>query len=305
MKPDLLTIEADYASRFLHQRILMRNSGWRAESLHEQYEQPWDNYEARTIALTAADRLRHGITVLNENESLFLQTNSYGLIGPEIDGAKKLVGIWGDSVVQGWGEGWIGGLSDYFPNFQILNGGLQSVMISAVAMRAIEMNRRLPIQYNVIFPGLNTIRLPQWRQSFLSSWLHRLCNTLPNVILCTQPTSLNEDVIADDFAAHIAAAGTLGYRAGYILWKDVEPTSANIAKWFHFVLEQNEVVRRVAAEQHTLFGRRIPVVDVYRLFYTRGTMDFRDHFVDAGHFRVEAYPYVREVFQSAFSDLLK
>ncbi len=305
MASEMLTTELEYAARYPNRRVVVRDPEWSHQTLHDQYMMSWAAASGQGASASAAGKLISSVVVLKQDRDVFLETNSHGFFGPEIDFSKKLVAIWGDSVVEGWGHGWIGGLSEHFPGFQMLNGGINAATFPQVGTRALEMNRRVPIAYNVIFPGLNTMRLPIPSSRTVYAWLHRLCTALPNVILCTQPTSLNEDLAAGDITPHLAKAGSLGYRAGYNFWNDAPPTQENVRAFFEMIQEQNRLVWQVVSEQASLYRRRIPVVDFYKRFYTRGLPEFRDYFVDAGHFRGEAYPIIQEIFHEAFSRLLR
>jgi hypothetical protein len=285
-EPLFLNVE----DRFPGKTVIVRDPSWPLGTLLDQYT---ENIASEDPTLP---RVKPNVVLLRPNGEAFLETNSHGLLGPEVDFSQELTAVWGDSCVAGWGRGWIDGLSERFPGRQILNGGLNMAPIDTIVTRAIEMNRRLPIKHNVLFAGWCTMMRSRDALRMVYQWVHRLCEELPNLILCTQPTALNERVAASDITPHLASAADLGFRAGFTFWSDLAPTQELVQTMYHLIQQQNEVLRRVAKETAMTAGRFVPVIDFYRRFYTGNMPDFREHFFDAGHFRVEAYPMVQQVF---------
>jgi hypothetical protein len=293
MQSQLQTAEPPAADRFPNKQVIVRDLSWPRATLEAQYHCEWETCRGWTAREAVARCIKPNIVLVKPPEmTLFLETNAHGFLGPELDFGRKLVGVWGDSVVEGWGLGWIHGESELLPGYQVVNGGVGGATLPFIGQRAIEMNRRLPFTYNLVFPGLNSIFAPVSARSTIYFWLHRLLDRLPNVILCTQPTSLNEDLLASDLTSWLATGSALGYHAGYNFWMELPPTREYVQAMFEVIVAQNAIVRQVAQEREQMRGQRVPVLDFYQRFYTRGAPDFRTAFVDAGHFRVEAYPMV-------------
>src|SRR5262245_37375581 len=109
-------------------QIVVRDPAWPIGTLFDQY------IAHLGASNPARSHIRPNIVVLRpDGERIFLVTDAQGLIGEEIDPTKRLVAVWGDSCVAGWGLGWIEGLSDRFPGVQVLNGGLNHAAIDNIA----------------------------------------------------------------------------------------------------------------------------------------------------------------------------
>ena len=280
-----------YSERFPGKEVVVRDPQWTLTTLMGHYLQGIESADPATW------RIRPDVVILRPQEQdIFLQTNSHGFLGPEIDFSKKLIAIWGDSTVAGWGRGWIEGLSALYPDCHFINGGVNHAPIESIVLRAIEANARLPIACNIVLPGWCTLMCRPQALELVHTWLHKLLKALPNVLFCTQPTSLNEDVLAGDFNTHVATGQQLGFRAGYLFWPGLKSSPALVEAFFRLINQQNDLMRRVVRETAMMENRFVPVVDLYRRFYTRHTPDFRHNFLDTGHFRVEAYPLLQQVF---------
>src|SRR5271157_4758361 len=138
------------------------------------------------------------ILVRPQDMSVYLETNSFGFKGPDVDSNKRLVAMWGDSVVFGIGNEWVGAVDRCFPGFQFLNGGLEGDPFENIMERASEANQRLKIDHNIMFPGWHARQRPD----VLQSLLERAIATLPGPIFCTVPTSLNETVVEVDLSPY-------------------------------------------------------------------------------------------------------
>ena len=287
------------ADQLPNKTVIVRDKAWSMETLHHCLL----TYPRLPDPLGA--RVKPNLTLLRPDGSVFLETNAHGFIGPEVDTSRKLVALWGDSTVAGWGEGWIAGLDEHFPGYQFLNGGINTATINTIVLRAMEVNRCLPITYNVIFAGWNTMRYavpPPLRA--VSFRLNRLLDASPNTILCTQPTSLNATIIQNDLTPFLVPSGALRFRAGYSFWPQMPPTSEYAQALYNSIMQQNALLRDIVAERRRRLKQEVPIFDFYRHFDTEGAEDFRDNFIDAGHVRVEAYPLMRRVFCEEFAALI-
>src|SRR5579871_4463070 len=170
MASELLDRETEYATWFPGKRVVQRDREWGGATLNNQYVHFWETCAARGWGAsgTATNIIKSNMVMLRApkpgeapdaertpDDNVFVVTNAHGMNGQEIDFSKKLIAVWGDSVVQGYGTGWIEGYSDLLPGYQVLNGGVGSAMLPYMGLRAIEMNRRLPIAYNVFMVGGN------------------------------------------------------------------------------------------------------------------------------------------------------
>ena len=290
---------AHITSRFPNKTVIVRDKGWDLDTLHHQYLA----YPPPPAPLEI--RVKPDVVLLNPDDgSVFLETNAHGFVGPPIDFDRKLVAIWGDSTVAGWGKGWIEGLSAQFPAYHFLNGGVDGATIDTIAGRALEANKHLPIVCNLIFAGWNTMFRPVPAARTVFFRLHRLLDALPCPVLCTQPTSLNASIIANDITPYLAPTGALRFRAGYSFWHPLPPTVAHVQALYNNILQQNQVMWNVVEERGRRDRQHVPVFDFFRHFDTTNAADFRDNFIDAGHFRVEAYPLAHRVFCGEFAGMI-
>src|SRR3712207_4517420 len=85
--------------------------------------------------LPGRESLRPNATFVRGNQILF-ETNSYGLRGPEPDAERKLVVIWGDSVIFGLMNDWVTRLSSVLVSHQVLNGGMEGDVTRNIIKRA-------------------------------------------------------------------------------------------------------------------------------------------------------------------------
>ena len=63
---------------------------------------------------------------------IFLEINEWGFGGKAIDASRPKAVVWGDSVVFGYGMGWVSlmGQADAPHGWQFLNGGIPSEQAS-------------------------------------------------------------------------------------------------------------------------------------------------------------------------------
>ena len=142
-------------------------------------------------------RVKPNVCLINPKDNVvYCETNSYGFKSPEINQDARQVAFWGDSVVFGIGMNWVGGAEQFFPGLQFLNGGLEGDPGENISGRAIEMNQKLELDFNIFFPGCHSFRFPKFE-----SMLRSLVPRLPGLVLCTVPTSLTEKIVNADSVA--------------------------------------------------------------------------------------------------------
>ncbi|HHN63800.1 MAG TPA: hypothetical protein ENK09_00360 [Nitrospirae bacterium] len=239
-------------------------------------------------------RIKPNIVVLRPPKmEVYFETNSYGFKGPEIDFTKKLVAVWGDSVVWGLRKGWVEGLSGYFPEHQFLNGGLEGDPLENICERIAEANYTtgLDIKFNIIFPGWHSRKRPEVVYKLLSL----IVKKVPNPVLCTVPTSLSKKTVELDLTGYFVSSPDKGH---YGFWGNTPYSIENARLLFSEIQRQNEVIHAVAREN------KIPLVDLYSHFYTEDIERFREDFFDAGHFRKSAYPKIQKIFYEELKDVL-
>jgi lysophospholipase L1-like esterase len=219
---------------------------------------------------------------------VYFETNSYGFKGPEVDPIRRLVAVWGDSVVFGIGRGWVEDLGQLFAGFQFLNGGLEGDGLENIRKRAIESNEKVKIDFNIVFPGWHSMKSRRKLRSILSS----MVDQLPGPILCTVPTSLSERVTNMDLSSYFTA------EPHYAFWGSHKYSIENARKLLHQLRDQNAIVRELARK------RGLPLVDLYESFYTDDISKFRDELFDAGHPREESYPKIQMCFREALKSVL-
>ena len=239
-------------------------------------------------------RMKPNVVLIQPPEmDVIFSTNGHGFKGAEIDFSKKLVAIWGDSVVFGVKGGWVEGIARYFSAYQFLNGGLEGDTPDNICARAIEKNRELNISYNIIFPGWHDITDPEKTYHLL----HKVLSNVPGGILCTVPTSLNEKIVEKDLRSFFTPKDH-STETSYLFWGNIEYSIKNAKVLFTRLLHRNKVVHMVAQE------RNVPIVDLYSYFHTNSEETLRKDFFDAGHPRISAFPKFQRVFYEELKDVL-
>jgi len=280
----LTHIPDEITFRYQGYRVFFKRSGQSSRAVSDYYLKT-----DRRPPEYASCRIEPKVLVLNEQDhSIFVETNANAMVGPRIDPRKRLVAFWGDSIVMGYGRGWIRSLSDRFPGYQFLNGGVSGQSFSETCRRAVYYNSRLPIAYNIVFPGWTQRLSSDYGEDF-RLFLPQLVGALPNIILCTQPTSLNTAMIDTDPRQYTATKQELGFRCGYELWTgDVSVALAH--SFWTYVRTVNSIVWETSIACRNAQQGNVPLIDLSTRFQTDAAPDFRSDFIDAGHFRVESYP---------------
>lgn len=241
-------------------------------------------------------RIRPNVVILNaDGESILFETNALGFKGPEIEPSKKLAVVWGDSVVFAHFEGWVDGISQRFPDYQFVNGGLEGDRLENIVNRAVEKNEELAIDRNIIFPGWHSLKNPER----IYELLNHAADALPGVILCTVPTSLCEKAVSNDISEYLTEFKSINELEDiYLFWGNLEYTIDNAKLLYKRLLIQNNICRKVAKE------KSLPLVDLYQPFHQNDLERFREYFFDVGHPRPSAYAKFQDAFYEELKDVL-
>jgi hypothetical protein len=153
---------------------------------------------------------RPNLVFIDGEGTVVFETNEIGLKGEPVDERRKLVVVWGDSIVFGAWRGWASLLDTYAPGYQFLNGGIEGDPYDNILRRARRLNRERPVVLNVVMPGWHPfepypVATPAgpppknwWRrgQSAASepgkfrAELTSFIRDVPNTVLLTMPASL-------------------------------------------------------------------------------------------------------------------
>jgi lysophospholipase L1-like esterase len=250
-------------------------------------------------------RIKPNVVLLKSTDmSVYFQTNSHGFKGPDIDFTKKLIAVWGDSVVFGIGRGWVEGLDNLFSSYQFLNGGIEGDSFENISERALEANQKMNIKYNIIFPGWHSRRNPKK----VNDLLEEITEKLPSSILCTVPTSLSNAIVERDLSPYFITSGVgvnpvtnyipLAMNHEYRFWGKNPYSIDNAKKLLSELQQQNDIIRNISSKKH------IPLIDLYEQFYTEDLAKFRNDFFDAGHPRSASYPKLQKIIKEALKDVL-
>lgn len=257
---------------------------------------------------------RSNLVFVHGDGQVVFETNEIGLKGDPVDASRKLVVVWGDSVVFGAWRGWACLLDDYAPGYQFLNGGIEGDLYDNILRRACLLNRERPVALNVLLPGWHPFdpgplapppppargwwgrkpAAPSPPQQFRAD-LTAFLREVPNTVLLTMPTALNPAIADHDLSGYF----TPGDDATAFSFCGNIPYSVPLQRrHLDFILERNTIVREVAA------AAGVPVIDLWAEFKTTGFNDFRRDFVDIIHMRMRAYPRLAETVFRGLKDVL-
>lgn len=262
--------------------------------------------------------LRPNLVFVDPTGATVFETNEAGLKGDPLDSRRKLVVVWGDSVVFGSGRGWACLLDRLAPGYQFLNGGLDGDPYRNILRRATKFNRRYPVAFNLLMLGWHhfvpsrpaatprrwlarskkpapQIRRPRSGNENLCAELTGFLKETPNTVVLTTPMALNRRIVERDLSAYLAPGpDDTGFRFIGAFSYSIDAQ----LQGFEHILERNAITREVCAR----LGVRL--IDLFAAFDTESTADFREHFYDVLHFRPRSYPLVAEVVYQQIRDLL-
>jgi lysophospholipase L1-like esterase len=236
--------------------------------------------------------MRPELVFVGFDGSTYFEINEVGLKGDALDAARKLVVVWGDSVVFSAGRGWPCLLDDLAPGYQFLNGGIEGDPYSNVLRRAREFNQRTAVHLNLLMLGWHP--LPDNRN--VRSALIAFIQNTPNTVLLTMPTALNRRIVDRDLSSYITRrdADNAFTFCGNLPYSE---EAQHIG--FDYIIERNKIVREVAAQMN------IRLVDLFAEFDTGKLEDFRRDFTDMIHLRASAHPKIAGAVYEGIKDLLQ
>ena len=262
--------------------------------------------------------LRPNLVFVDAGGAVVFEINEAGLKGDPIDPNRKLAVVWGDSVAFGTGRSWPCLLDGYAPGYQFLNGGIEGDGYINILRRAAELNRQHRVALNLLMLGWHphsmflfervaeeehasggrrrlfgreppTTTSNRELRERLSAFLHEV----PNTVLLTMPTALNNGLLDRDLSEFIVDGPDSFTFLGRLPYSIARQQGA-----FAFIRERNRIAREVCSQMN------IRVVDLFERFCTEGLADFRECFADILHFRPRAFPVVAKAVYAGIKDLL-
>lgn len=259
----------------------------------------YDFFQSYYMEKSENKQLKPNIVITNEDGTeILLETNSIGLKGKELDESKGYVGVWGDSVLFGLLKNWVEETSDYYPQYQFLNGAIEGLPPDDIIKRAKKYNNMLEIKYNILFPGWHRTNFSAHK---IEEIFRSAAEILPNCIMATVPTALNDVVVKEDFSSLLN--NTIDSfdikKEDFVFWGNIPYTKQNAKKLFMYIRHRNMAIRKVAKDLN------LPLIDLEKELTTTSLDDFRDNFFDIGHPRAEAYPLLKQIFKSVLDHVLE
>jgi len=224
--------------------------------------------------------------------SIVFEINEAGLKGEAVDDRRKLVVVWGDSVVFGTGWGWPCLLDSLAPGYQFLNGGIEGDSYANILRRANGLNRQRAVALNLVMLGWHP--LPDNRN--LRSAVTAFLRSTPNTVLLTMPTALNRRIASQDLSCYLTDRGAphpFTFCGNLAYSRELQSLA------FDYIVERNQIVRDIAGQMG------IPLVDLFIEFETEWLNDFRQDFIDMIHLRSSVYPKIDRVVYGGIKDLLQ
>jgi len=274
------------------------------------------------------------MVLVDRRGAIVFEINELGLKGAARDPARKLAVIWGDSVVFGidWSWPWL--IDEMAPGHQFLNGGIEADPYDNILRRAEAFNHAHAVALNIVMLGWHPWHLPaafaqpasdsegplrRLTQMFRPSPrdphmppipadpdpqpIHRRLRAdlveflrhIPNTVLVTMPTALNQQIADRDLSPYFTQGGrdTVFTFAGDLAYS----MEAQRHMLVH-ITERNAIVRAVAQ------ASGVRLVDLAAAFDTAAAADFREDFHDMLHLRPRAYPKAAAIVYEGIKDLL-
>src|SRR5438874_4167351 len=121
---------------------------------------PGDAAIKRLCFDAATQSLRPNLVLVDRQGSVVFEINELGLKGAARDPARKLVVVWGDSVVFGVRWGWPCLLDGFDPRYQFLNGGIEADPYDNILRRVAAFNRAHDVTLNILLLGWHPLAPP-------------------------------------------------------------------------------------------------------------------------------------------------
>jgi lysophospholipase L1-like esterase len=235
--------------------------------------------------------MRPQLVFVDADGSIDFEINEVGLKGDSIDDTRKLVVVWGDSVVFGAGRGWPCLLDSLAPGYQFLNGGIEGDLHTNILRRASEFNQHRAVQLNLLMLGWHPLPNNENVRSGLTAFVRRTRNT----VLLTMPTALNRHIVDQDLSSYFTGQDD---HNPFTFCGDLAYSYQLQTIGFSYIMKRNDIVRDISARMN------IRLVDLFAEFDTENLDDFRQDFVDMIHLRPSVYPKIARVVYEGIKDLL-
>ena len=242
-------------------------------------------YDANTQAM------RPQLVFVGLDGSIHFEINEVGLKGDSIDIIRKLVVVWGDSVVFSAGRGWPCLLDSLAAGYQFLNGGIEGDPYTNILRRATEFNQQRAVELNLLMLGWHPLPDNKNVRSALISFIQQTRNT----VLLTMPTALNRRLANQNLSSYFTRRNADN---SFTFCGDL-PYSVELQMvGFDYIMKRNEIVREISSQM------QVRLVDLCAVFDTENLEDFRQDFSDMIHPRPSAYPKIVGTVYEGIKDLL-
>jgi lysophospholipase L1-like esterase len=238
------------------------------------------------------EAMRPRLVFVGADGSIHFEINEAGLKGDALDDTRKLVVVWGDSVVFSAGRGWPCLLDSPAPGYQFLNGGIEGDPFTNILRRASEFNRQRAVELNLLMLGWHPLPDNRNVRSALTDFVEKTRNT----VLFTMPTALNRRIADQDLSSYLTSRDA---EEPFTFCGDLPYSRKNQYIGFNYIMERNDIVRETASQMN------IRMVDLFAEFDTEKLDDFRQDFGDMIHLRASAHPKIVRAVYEGIKDLLQ
>jgi hypothetical protein len=225
-------------------------------------------------------------TLVYVGDELIFQTNSYGCKGAEPEPGLKLLGVFGDSVVQGVN---MASFVDHMqiPGFAALNGGIEGSTLRPTIDRLLEFQGRFPMACAAVHTGWHNLIYDERGEDFWASQLDRIVGP---------ETIAHFTLVADINPTVIDAGYTHLFREG-VYWRWMDELFVDKARLQDFYDQMNAFNRFIRAYCE---DRGRILIDLTATLAPRGFTDVSRKFIDLIHPRASVY---REIGAEVASQL--
>lgn len=238
------------------------------------------------------EAMRPRLVFVGDDGSIHFEINEVGLKGDALDDTRKLVVVWGDSVVFSAGRGWPCLLDSLAPGYQFLNGGIEGDPYTNILRRAYEFNRQRAVELNLLMLGWHPLPDNRNVRSALTDFIEKT----PNTVLFTMPTALNRRVVGQDLSPYLTPGDA---NNAFTFCGDLPYSRKHQYISYNYIMERNEIIRNTAARMN------VRMVDLFAAFDTEKLDDFRQDFIDMIHLRASAHPKIVRAVYEGIKDLLQ
>jgi lysophospholipase L1-like esterase len=298
---------------------------------------PKDNAIKRLCFDEATMTLRPNLVLVNRKGSVVFEINELGLKGDARDPSRKLVVVWGDSVVFGARRGWPCLLDEFAPGYQFLNGGIEADPYNNILRRAAAFNRAHTVALNIVMLGWHPMHIASaapstsGRYGFdtVRQWLGKAAQVVrppappfrQGPAHTPKPQATNQQVRGDLLAFLENTPNTVlvtmptalnrnnfdqdispyfrRRQPGVFYFIGEIPYSIEVQRYLYdLITERNAITREVA------HATGVRLLDLHAEYDTEQIADFRENFFDVLHIRVVRYRQTAEIVYEGIKDLL-